>query len=261
MDIVSYLARIGYEGPVGPTPAVLNALHRAHISTVPFENLDIALRIPIELDYKRLFEKVVGRNRGGFCYELNALFGWLLREIGFEVEMLSARVFGEERVPGPDFDHMLLRVDREFVADVGFGDSFTRPLRFESGEQEQETGKYRVTAKEGAFQLERNRGEGWSPQYLFTVEPRRLDQFEEMCLFQQTSPKSTFTRKIVCSKAAEKGRLTYANGRFIETGENVKVESVVKRPDDLRKILLDTFGIGLEAGYEKLLRKSERAPR
>ncbi len=121
MDVAAYLQRIGYDGPCKPTAEVLRQLHRAHMLAVPFENLDIPLGRPIVLSLPLLFEKIVQRRRGGFCYELNGLFAWLLQEIGFSLTMHSARVFSEGR-PGPDFDHMLLLVgtDEKLGADVGF---------------------------------------------------------------------------------------------------------------------------------------------
>jgi len=94
--------------------------------TVPFENLDIHLKRPIVLEDNALFDKIVTRKRGGFCYELNGLFAALLRALGFDVVMLSAGVANPEREFGPDFDHMALLVtlEQSWLADVGFGDSF-----------------------------------------------------------------------------------------------------------------------------------------
>src|SRR4029453_8294667 len=122
MNVDAYLERIGHSGSTTPTPQTLKALHRAHLLTVPFENLDIALGVPIELDLEAFFDKIVVRRRGGFCYELNGLFGWLLRELRFPVATLSARVLDGGRI-GPDFDHMLLlvRLEDRLIADVGFG--------------------------------------------------------------------------------------------------------------------------------------------
>src|SRR5688500_2931419 len=92
LDVNAYLNRIGYQGPLEPSAQTLRDLHVAHLRTVPFENLSIHSHEPIVLDDAALFEKVVQRRRGGFCYELNGLFTALLRSLGFEVEMLSAAV-------------------------------------------------------------------------------------------------------------------------------------------------------------------------
>src|SRR5215211_1320238 len=160
MDLHTYLQRINYHGQQAPTAATLRDLHRAHLLAVPFENLDIHLGRPILLDQDALFDKIVRRRRGGFCYELNGLFALLLRELGFDVTLLAAGVARADGTFGPEFDHLTLLVttdhqrttdDRRppttddtqsaicnlqsaiWLVDVGFGDSFRAPLRFVEG--------------------------------------------------------------------------------------------------------------------------------
>src|SRR5256885_12239222 len=94
MNIEAYLQRIGYQGSLVPNEQTLRALQLAHLYAVPFENLDIGLQRPIVLDLDLIFDKVVNQRRGGFCYELNGLFGELLKSLGFGVQMLSAGVYG-----------------------------------------------------------------------------------------------------------------------------------------------------------------------
>src|SRR3982074_1424202 len=106
MDIQAYLQRIDYNGPDDLNGETLRLLHLAHLRTVPFENLSIHAGERIILDDSALFGKIVGRRRGGFCYELNGLFAALLRALGFEVAMLSAQVANARGEFGPDFDHM-----------------------------------------------------------------------------------------------------------------------------------------------------------
>src|SRR4051812_21960412 len=110
MNIDAYLARIGYSGSIEPTAETLRALQQAHLLAVPFENLDVYLKRPIILDEERLFAKIVGERRGGFCYELNGLFAALLRSLGFKVELLSARVHNDSGGFNAEFDHLTLRV-------------------------------------------------------------------------------------------------------------------------------------------------------
>ncbi len=255
MNISGYLERIKYNGATEATLENLSELHRAHMLAVPFENLDIHLGNPIKLDIGRIYEKIVSKGRGGFCYELNGMFGALLKELGFEVEMLAAAVYSEEANLGHDFGHMLLRVNQDFIADVGFGDSFSRPMRLATGEQQQETGNFRLMKVGRKWRLERVIDEVWTPQYLFSETPQEFADFSEMCEFQQTSPESIFTRKIVCSKLARNGRDTYANGRLIKTraGELETIE--INSTPELEKLLKDPFGITLDGGYDSLLGK------
>lgn len=138
MDVSAYLDRINYHGPLSPTPEVLRDLHRAHMFTVPFENLDIHIPREIVCDEKHFIHKVVNERRGGFCYELNGAFAALLRALGFHVTLLSARVPCADGSDGPEFDHLTLRVDLDepWLADVGFGDSFLEPLRLQPGRKQ-----------------------------------------------------------------------------------------------------------------------------
>jgi N-hydroxyarylamine O-acetyltransferase len=110
MDLQAYLRRMNYHGELAPTAATLRDLHRAHLLAVPFENLDIQLGRPILLEQDALFDKIVTRRRGGFCYELNGLFALLLRGLGFEVTLLAAGVARAAGGFGPEFDHLTLLV-------------------------------------------------------------------------------------------------------------------------------------------------------
>src|SRR6267378_5734849 len=159
MEIDPYLRRVGYFGEIEPTETTLRSLHRAHMFSVPFENLDISLGREIICDESRFLHKIVDERRGGFCYEMNGAFAALLRELGFQVTLLSARVGAGDGRDGPEFDHMALRVELEedWLADVGFGDSFVDPLRLEPGlEQEQFGHRYRLTSADGGLCLEAN---------------------------------------------------------------------------------------------------------
>src|SRR3954454_20538446 len=133
MNVAAYLERIGYHSPRAPTAETLRRLHLAHLVSVPFANLSIHWGEPIRLDDQSLFEKIVTRRRGGFCYELNGLFVALLRALGFDVAMLSACVGRSAGDSSLDYDHMALRVTlkHRWLADVLSGDSFREPLRLD----------------------------------------------------------------------------------------------------------------------------------
>src|SRR5882724_471677 len=135
MNVSAYLHRIGYSGPHTPTLGTLRQIHRAHLETVPFENLDISLGLPIVLDQDAFVHKIVEENRGGFCYELNGALAALLREMGFRVTLLSARAPKKDGSPGPEFDHLTLRVDLDqpWLVDVGFGECFLEPSLLRTG--------------------------------------------------------------------------------------------------------------------------------
>ncbi len=249
MDAEQYCRRIGYRGRGGATWGALRELHLAHLYAVPFENLDIPLGRTISLSLPAIYEKVVTRRRGGFCYELNGLFAWLLKEIGFEVEMLSGRVFGGGGL-GPEFDHMALLVDlgEPVLADVGFGDSFLEPLPLDNRERRQGSYLYRLLENGENWTLQRRKPEepDWEPQYRFSLRPRQLSEFAPMCHYQQTSPESVFTKKSVCSKATPDGRITLSNGRLIMTANETREERRIESVQEYRGSLKHRFGMELE---------------
>lgn len=247
MDVNAYLDRIGYNGATTPTLSVLRALHLAHLKAVPFENLDIHLGRPIGLNPERLFEKIVASKRGGFCYELNGLFAQLLRALGYDVTLLSARVAGKEQKLGPEFDHLTLRVDMDgaWLADVGFGDCFLEPLRLQDGYQSMQAGVgYRLLSHNGEWALMRRKQDDaeWQLQYVFTLIPRKLQDFAEMCVWHQTSPNSHFTRTTVCTRVTEYGRITLSGDRLIITERGTRTERQIGA-DERRRVLLNDFGI------------------
>jgi N-hydroxyarylamine O-acetyltransferase len=248
MDVEAYLRRIEYGGPRRPSAASLRALHRQHLFTVPFENLDIPLKIPIRLDLPGLYEKIVMRRRGGFCYELNGLFCELLSAMGFQVQMLSARVRRDDDGFGPEFDHMLLKVALEdpWVVDVGFGDSFVGPIVFRAGGADEVNGRrYSVMPVGDEWQLLREDEKGQVPLYCFRDVPHRLSDYAGMCDFHQTSPESHFTKSWVCSKATPDGRITLANMRLIVTRGGTREETVLATDGEVRRCLREQFGIEL----------------
>jgi N-hydroxyarylamine O-acetyltransferase len=246
MNVEAYLQRIGYTGDRIPNAESLRNLHHAHMLTVPFENLDIHLGRPIVLDEKSLYEKIVLRRRGGFCYEANGLFAALLRELGFDVTLLSARVMDGGK-PGPEFDHLtlLVQLEERWLADVGFGDSFREPLRLDDpNEQRQTHGAYRL-ARDGEqwTVLARSSGNVWKPQYGFTLRPCQLADFADMCHYHQTSPESHFTQKRVCSLATPAGRVTLSDMRLIITQNGERQEKILASQEEYAKALRKYFGV------------------
>jgi N-hydroxyarylamine O-acetyltransferase len=215
---------------------------------VPFENLDIHLGRPIVLSPPAFYEKIVRQRRGGFCYELNGALAWLLTGLGFQVSLLSARVFSEGRLSA-EFDHLALLVadDEPWLADVGFGDSFVEPLRLAAGrESEQHGWLYGLVRGEGGWILRRRRAAGaWEPRYQFSMAPRRLDEFAPRCAYQQTSPESHFTQKPVCSLATEQGRVTLSGRSLIVTAGERREERRVASAAAYAEILARDFGMDI----------------
>ncbi len=247
MNVDAYLARIAFSGDRTPHAATLRRLHRAHLMAVPFENLSIHAGEPIVLENEALFAKIVTRRRGGFCYELNGLFAGLLDALGFEVVMLSAGVMGEGGHFGPEFDHMTLMVTlgERWLADVGFGDSFLDPLLLdERGEQPQGDRSYRIDAAGEDRVLYQRVGDGpLAPQYRFSLAPHAMPEYVARCRYQETSPRSHFTQKRVCSMATPEGRVTLSDMTLIVTRRGERTERELSGPDEHAAALREHFGI------------------
>jgi N-hydroxyarylamine O-acetyltransferase len=242
LDVPAYLARLRYTGPTTPTYETLRALHRAHLLAVPFENLDIALGRKIVLDEDAILRKIIHQRRGGFCYELNGAFAALLKALGFQTTLLSARVARDTGGESPDFDHLALRVDLEqpWLVDVGFGESFLEPLRLETA------GTFRLMPAEERLQLEKlSRNGTWKPQYSFALTPRSLEDFAGMCHYHQTSPESHFTQNRICSQATPEGRITLSGVKLIVTRNGHREESELTSEDERGEALQKYFGIEL----------------
>jgi N-hydroxyarylamine O-acetyltransferase len=248
LAVPSYLARINYSGPTAPTADTLRALHRAHLTSVPFENLDISLGRTIVLDEEAIVRKLVEQLRGGFCYELNGAFAALLRAMGFRVNLLSARVSGKEGKESPEFDHLTLVVDLEefWLADVGFGELFLEPLRLDSSEQTDPAGMFRLLHPGERWQLQKAEPVGhWKHEYSFTLEPRTLDDFSARCLYHQTSPDSHFTQNCICTRATHDGRITLSEMNLIVTRNGRREEITLPSEEERTRVLLEHFGIRL----------------
>lgn len=245
-DLVAYLARIGYRGATEASPAILADLQFAHLLTVPFENLSIHTGEEIRLRLDWLFDKVVRRRRGGFCYELNGLFAELLVDLGFPVERLAARVFREDGSLGIPFDHLCLRVTaggQAWLADVGFGDNFALPLVLDDP-REQDDGRRRYRIEPDGD--ERILWAGSKRSYRFGLTPFALADFEPGRCYHTTSPESHFTARRVISLLTPEGRVTLRDDRLIVTTGDEKREEPVAGADEWRRLAAERFGIDLD---------------
>jgi N-hydroxyarylamine O-acetyltransferase len=248
IDIVKYLNRIHYKGEIIPSLQALKIIQRAHLMNVPFENLDIHRKVSI--DITNLFEKIVFRNRGGFCYELNGLFYELLKQIGFDVKLISARVYEQGKGFGPEFDHMsiIARINGlDYLVDAGFGDFALQPLEIKlDKELKDPAGIFKIIAYNDQSKLVQKKStEGeFIPQYLFTEIARNPNEFNEMCLYHQTSSQSHFTQKRICTLPLENGRITLT-GNTLKVTRDHAVTTKPCKEEEIPGILWEYFKIKL----------------
>jgi N-hydroxyarylamine O-acetyltransferase len=254
-EVIAYLDRIGYEGPTTPTLETLNGIHHAHLFNVPFENLDILpLSRPLNLDPTSLYDKIVGRYRGGFCYELNGLLAAILRDLGYEVTIASVQFVQDEGALSPPFDHMALVVStpdspHQWLVDVGAGrTSFATPLPLLDGFSEFQAAVqrgFRLTAIDTRWQLDgHTSGEPWAPDYTFQLIPHVIDDFRDRCRFQEQHPESHFRQGPLCSLPTPNGRVTLSKTQLITTIGDTREERTLS-DDEFDEVLRVTFGIDL----------------
>ncbi|MFF7729861.1 arylamine N-acetyltransferase [Streptomyces sp. NPDC008001] len=246
-SVDAYLARIGATRPAAPDSEALRELHLRHLHAVPFENLSIHLGEEVVLDPAALVAKVTG-GRGGFCYELNGAFAALLEALGYRVTLLAARVMGPDGLFGPPFDHLALQVyaadsAEPWLVDVGFGRNSHCPLRFdERGEQADPAGTFRLAeTADGDLDLLR---EG-DVQYRLERRPRELADFEGCCWWHRTSPKSPFTRAVLCSRLTAGGRVTLSDRTLLTTGATGRQEQPLA-DGEMLPAFREHFGIALD---------------
>lgn len=246
--LTAYLERIAVPGPITADAPGLRRLHRAHLGSVPFENLGIHLGEPISLDESDLLDKVVTRRRGGFCYELNGAFALLLEALGARVERVSARVFGDGRL-GPPLDHLALLVhgadgSGPWLADVGFGSHASYPLRLDDrGEQADPGGLFQLAdAADGDVEVRKDS----EPQYLIERRARALEEFVPTCWWQQTWPGSHFRQSTICSLLTDDGRISLSGSTLIRTAGDSRTEQELPDDDAVLAAYQDLFGVRLD---------------
>lgn len=219
--VAAYLERIGLERAPSVDLGGLALLQASHLSTVPFENLDVHARSGVRTGTGWSIPKIVGRHRGGWCFENNGAFGWLLRELGFDVTYTGAYVLLEP----PDYDHMshlclIVQLDQPYLVDVGFGDSFTRPLSIDGQRINDGNATYAVEFDEPWFTLmEMNANvidisPGGRPLYRFERIARTLTDFDGESERLQTH--SHFTEKPFATRLMDGGpdRVTLLEDRL-----------------------------------------------
>ena len=246
MNLEAYLTRVSYPGSLEPTLHTLTALHRAHLQTIPYENLDIHLNRPLVLDEKRIFEKLVLQERGGWCFEMNVLFARVLHELGFEVTLLGAAVNRARPGAQSGLDHLVLLValERPYLADVGFGDGFLEPLPLQEGRYRQGFLEFGLS-REGERWRFYNHAHGAAAGFEFDLVPRRTEAFADACHRLQTSPESGFTKVTVCQRFKGENHLSLRGATFqIVTRDGVQTR-VLETRDEFVQVLCEDFGLCL----------------
>lgn len=262
----AYLRRIGLDpdeiAKASPDLDLLARIQWAHVTTVPYETIDIMAGIPLRFDRDSLYEKIVTRRRGGYCYELNGVLGHLLHDLGYSVTNVMGRFFPEDyEVPEtvdpedwstPERRHRVLLIDLDgerWLVDVGVGIEAPRePLRLVDGLlQKHRMGPYRLVRHEFyGWIVWRCREDGhWFPLYSFNEHEIQADRDLEIpSYYLENSPDSMFREALMVSLKTEKGRKTIDGMTYREREGGVVVcEIKIKSTDELEEICRMYFGI------------------
>lgn len=243
----AYLARVGVTRPRTPDLAALRELHAAHVSTIPFENLDILLGAGISLELDRIRAKLVDKRRGGYCFEQNTLFLNVLTDLGFRASPREARVRIGSAVIRPRA-HMVLsvRIDGdEWLADVGFGgEGPIEPVAMSPDLSPDPV--HRVVPEGSGHVLQMHSGDGWIDLYAFLPEAVHPIDFEVANWYTSTYPESPFVRGLTAQRTTRDVRyiLRYPTYTEIRAG-NIRTREI--RRNDLVPLLRDVFLIDVPA--------------
>lgn len=260
MNLEAYMKRIGFDQKLDPSYDVLEQLIYSHAMTIPFENIDIQNKVPIDLDVNAFFNKVIHGGRGGYCYELNGLFYELLSSIGYNVRRVMGRVVNGRSI-GPEFDHLALIVTiagEEYLVDVGFGDFSLKPLNVLSTRlQSDNRAIFRVSDHgmiDGKYYKKIEKQNPLNKElllkYYFTTDARELNDFTSMNRHQQTHSNSHFVRNYICTMPTEQGRKSILNNKAVFTYKDRKRSRIVN--NDERSYLVSKY-FGISIGSEGLV--------
>lgn len=256
LDIDAYFERIRYRGARLPTLEVLHALTAAHAQAIPFENIDVLLGAPIDLDGDALFRKLVVERRGGYCFEQNGLLLLVLVTLGFDVKPLSGRVrLQRPRDFTPARTHLFLRVECggvPWLTDVGVGAaSLTTAIRFDlEGEQPTAHEPRRILREDGRWFHQIRYGELWADVYEFTGEEMPFIDRVVGNWYTSTHPQSHFRDRLLVARALPDGRrVTVLNRELTHRERNGQATTrTIGSDEELRAILEESFGIVFRQG-------------
>ena len=257
LDVDAYFERIGYTGPRPVSVDTLAAIHLHHPQAIPFENLNPFLRWPVGLDVQSLQQKLVREKRGGYCYEHNLLLSHVLRQLGFRVRELAARVLWNvpEGTVRPR-SHMLLLIDLDqhtYVADVGFGGlTLTAPLRLEADTvQSTPHEPFRLITSGDGFIMQAKCADSWRSLYVFDLQEQLLSDYEVVNWYLCNHPSSHFVTGLVAARPDRGRRYALRGNEFAVYHMDGGTERrLLTSTGELRAALEETFRVALPEGSE-----------
>ncbi len=245
MDLDAYFKRIDYRGPARPDLATLKAVHHQHVLHIPYENIDVQLGRPLDFDIARIFDKLVNRRRGGWCYEMNGLLAWAFTEIGFDVRRMSGAVMRATQGDTQLGNHLVLEVDLDepYLADVGLGDGLREPIPLAEGEHRQGYLNYRLEEMEDGFWRFHNHDYSNVASFDFKHATADENELEGKCAWLQSDPSSPF-KQLLIAQRFDPDHIHVQLGRVATTiARNGKTTDVIDSVAALNDRMATTFGV------------------
>lgn len=245
MDVATYLDRIGLTATPPVTAPGLAQLHRAHAAAIPYEGLDIQLGHPLDLDPVRIFDKLVRRRRGGWCYENNGLLGWALGALGFDVQRCVAGVYRRERGDAALGNHLMLLVhlDEPMVCDLGLGDGLRAPVPLRAGTHVDGDLVFRLEHLPDGFWRFHNHPAGSPASFDFTNAPADEGLLLATNHRLQSDPQSHFVLNAEAIRMTPDGSTTLLGRVLRRLGPDGLTKTLITGPDHMTSVLTDEFGI------------------
>ena len=257
-DLSAYLDRIGYHGAFAPDLRTLVAVHRAQALSVPYDGIDVYSGIALDHRIEAIYEKIVRRGRGGWCYEANGLLGWALKRIGFDVVRATAAVYRSTRGDSALGNHvvLLVRLEQTYLADLGLGDALRDPIALREGMHQQGPLTFRLEKLADGYWRFHNHALGSPTDFDFCDEPADEALLAAQCKWLQRDPDSFFLQNFECIMmlpAASSAIL----GRVLRHTDAVGVtKHLIASPEGMTDILKREFGLAdlpIKALWPKIL--------
>lgn len=265
-QLEAYLERIAYAGDLECTFENLSKLHFQHLLNIPYENLDLINGVPLKLDKESLYKKIVENHRGGYCFELQGAFYYLLRTLGYKVIQYAGR-FMDEPWHIQMRRHRILVVeleDKQYVCDVGVCEEAPRyPLELKADIiQTDGVSEYRYENDEfyGWALYQKCKGKEWKPIVGFTEEPQIDEDYVMPSFYCEQHPESDFNKYMWASIFTEDSNCTILRNDFrIFRGGNTTETKTIESDDEAVKMLKGIFKIDVPDEYSQFIYDFKKA--
>ena len=249
MNLEGYLDRIQFSGTPSEDLATLKQIHHQHLLHIPYENVDVQLGTPLDFDRERIYDKLVTRQRGGWCYEMNGLMSWALQEIGFSVARMSGGVMRETDGDGQMGNHLVLEVNlagQKWLADVGLGDGARYPIPIQPDTHEQGGLTYGLKRLDDGYWRFENQHLSNVRSFDFKHEIASENQLEQKCHWLQTDPQSPFKQVLIVQRFTADTIEVQLGKRHTTITAHGKTSTDLETIEDMHHHLARVFGLDVD---------------